>query len=622
VSTRSWQGRVCRIAALGVAAASLALAARADFPPAPANVDTQWPSYNGTVDGQRYAALDQINVQNAARLGEVCRIKVDEAAVFQTGLVQVDGVIYFTTALDTIAVDATDCSLRWRHAYKPEQEPVWMANRGVAYANGRILRGTPDGRLLALDARTGKTLWQHQIGDPHQGEFFSAAPQVFQGLVIIGAAGGDWAIRGRVMAYDVETGREVWRFNTIPRDDEPGAKSWKNAGTARYGGGGTWTTTTLDMSRGEVYVPVGNPAPDFIPTLRPGENLYANSLLVLDALTGKLKWYHQLISNDGQDLDLGAAPMLYFDSNSRPMVAFGSKDGYVYGVDRETRQRVFKTPITTIRNAGVAPTVEGVEVCPGPLGGVEWNGPALDKKNQAIVVGTVDWCAIVKRDAEFKFKPGQINLGGSWSFPGPGKGWIVALDPDTGGIRWKYRTESPQVAGVTPTAGGVVFSGDMDGNFLVLDSASGRELLKSDTGGGLAGGVITYMRAGRQYVAFASGNFSRLGFAAKGDPSLVIYALDGRNAPPPAAAPAGAAGPVAAADAARGAQRYAKVCAGCHGGRGEGAVGPKLQGLSAKMDYAMTVNWIKNPSDKMPKLHPQPLDDQAVADIARYVQGL
>ena len=200
--------------------------------------DSEWTSYNGTVDGQRFAPEEEINVQNASRLKEVCRAQVDEAGSFHTGLLQIGGLIYLTTSLDTLAIDAADCTVRWRHRYALQQDPVWLVNRGVAYASGRIFRGTPDGRLMALDALSGKTLWQHQIGDPRQGEFFSAAPQVYQGLVIIGAAGGDWAIRGRVMAFDAETGREVWRFNTIPRGDEAGAESWKDRKTARHGGGG------------------------------------------------------------------------------------------------------------------------------------------------------------------------------------------------------------------------------------------------------------------------------------------------------------------------------------------------------------------------------------------------
>lgn len=605
----------------GIALAFGSGLALADSPTPGVAADTEWPSYNGTVDGQRYAALDQINVGNAARLGEVCRYKAEEAGTFQTGLVQMGGVIYFASPLDTIAVDATDCSVRWRHHYTPEQTPVWLINRGVAYANGKIFRGTPDARLLAIDAQTGKTIWQHQVGDPTQGEFFSAAPQVYQGLLIMGAAGGDWGIRGRVMAFDQVTGREVWRFNTIPRGDEKGAETWKNVGSARYGGGGSWTTYTLDMAAGEVFVPVGNPTPDFIPGHRPGDNLYADSMVVLDARTGALKWYYQLVSNDGHDLDLGASPMLYFNGKAEPMVALGGKDGHVYGIHRETHKRLFRTPITTIKNEHVLPTVEGILACPGPLGGVEWNGPAMDQLNKSIVVGTVDWCAILKRDKEYVYKPGGFNLGGHWEFQGKGKGAVVALDPDSGKVRWKYETPAPQVAGITPTAGGVTFSGDMAGNFFVLESASGKELFKAQTGGALAGGVISYMRAGKQYVAFAAGNVSRLfnESGSSGSPSVVIYALDGKNAP--VAAPVSTA-PAGTPDAAKGGKTYATLCAACHGSKGEGGVGAKLIDIRKKLDFDATVKWIKSPSAKMPTLYPSPLDAQAVADVAAYVQGL
>ena len=172
-----------------------------------------------------------------------------------------------------------------------------------------------------------------------QGEFFSSVPAVWQGLLIIGAAGSDWGIRGRIMAYEQESGREVWRFYTIPRGKETGAETWKDRKSARYGGGGSWTTYTLDMASGEVFVPVGNPAPDFVPSHRPGANLFTDSMVVLDARTGALKWWYQMSPNDGLDLDLAAAPMLYWNSKGHPMVAIGSKDGYLYGVNRETQKR-------------------------------------------------------------------------------------------------------------------------------------------------------------------------------------------------------------------------------------------------------------------------------------------
>lgn len=613
--------RSSTVAGLAAFAASCTLSgalAAAEVPPA----DTDWLSFNKTADGQRYSELDEITPANAAQLKEVCRLKIADSGAFHSGLLVIDDTIYLTTGHDTVAVDATTCKERWRNTYVPEQTDVFATDRGAAYANGRLFRGTPDGRMLAIDAATGKTIWQEQAGDPRQGEFFGAAPIVWEGLIIEGTAGSDWGVRGRVMAYDQATGREIWRFYTIPRGKEAGAESWKERGTARYGGGGTWTHFAIDMSSGEVFAPVGNPAPDIVPGHRPGANLYTDSMVVLDAATGALKWYHQLVSHDGHDLDLGAAPMLYQNSDGEPMAAIGSKNGHLYGVNRETHKRVFDTPLVKIENEGVQPTAAGLHICPGVLGGVEWNGPAFDAKNKAIVVGAVDWCATITPVKAQKFIPGQFMLGGKWTMDPDASGWIEAVDPDKGTVRWRYHAEAPVVAAVTPTAGGVTFSGDMNGNFLVLDSGSGALLLKTNTGGAMAGGVITYLRGGTQYVALTSGNVSRLTFGPfSGTPSLMIYALNGKGgaAVSSSAASERAAG---APDAAAGKRLFAANCAACHGASAEGGAGPKLQGEHERKSEAEIVQWIKNPSAKMPKLYPSPLGEQDVADLAAYVKGL
>ncbi len=598
--------------------------------------DTDWPAYNNTANGQRYSALDQITSANVSQLKEVCRIKVDDSGTFQAGLVELDGAIYLTNAHDTLAIDARSCALRWRNVYRPQQQDVFQINRGVAYANGKLFRGTPDARLLAIDAASGKTVWMQQVGDPVQGEFFSSVPAIFQGTLIIGAAGSDWGIRGRVMAYDQDNGQELWRFNTIPRGAEVGAETWKVPDSARYGGGGSWTTYTLDMASGEVFVPVGNPAPDFVPSHRPGENLFTNSLVVLDARTGGLKWWHQMESNDGLDLDLGAAPALYWNSKGDAMVAFGSKDGHLYAVNRESKKRIFKTAVTTIAKPSKAPTAEGVHTCPGPVGGVEWNGPAYDEKTRQLMIGAVDWCAVIKSD-KVDFQPGKFLVAGSWIWDEQRSGWISAVDPDSGALRWQYHAEGPIVAGITPTAGGVTFAGDMSGNFLALDSKSGAVLHKTATGGAVAGGIITYAVGGKQYVAIDSGNVSRLSFGENGKPSVVIYALpDGMTTAatqPVASAKPGATpatGTIAAAataasaapDAGRGRDIFGHNCAACHGGHGEGGAGPALTAINARLDYAATVNWIENPSSKMPRLFPSTLSAQDVADVAAFVQGL
>ncbi len=614
------RGTILRCTSTAVMIAAMVLAASAGKAAGP--VDTHWPSYNGTVNGQRYSPLDQINVQNVASLKEVCRLKVDDSGTFQAGLIQIDGTLYLTNAHDTLAVDVTTCTQRWRNVYKPEQEELYQINRGVAFANGKLFRGTPDARLLAIDAATGKTLWQQQAGDPGQGEFFSSVPIIWQGLLITGAAGSDWGVRGRVMAYEQETGREVWRFYTIPRGKETGAETWKVPESSRYGGGGSWTTYTLDMSSGEVFVPVGNPAPDFAPSHRPGANLFTDSMVVLDARTGALKWWHQMLTNDGLDLDLAAAPMLYWNSKGRPMVAIGSKDGYLYGVDRETKKRVFKVPVTTVQMPDRAPTTTGVHGCPGPLGGVEWNGPAYDHLTKQIVVGSVDQCATFKSD-EVEFRPGQFLFAGSYILDDTKSGWVRAVNPDSGALRWEYHADAPVVAGITPTAGGVTFTGDMGGNFIAFESATGKVLLKTATGGALAGGVITYALGGIQYVAITSGNVSsRLSFGEGGKPSVVIYALPEHAksvspAPQAAAAiaPAVATAALAPPDVGRGKELFGKNCTACHGSQGEGSSGPALKGLRSRLDMAATINWIENPSAKMPRLYPSTLAAQAVTGM-------
>ncbi|NOT57227.1 MAG: c-type cytochrome, partial [Deltaproteobacteria bacterium] len=327
-------------------------------------------------------------------------------------------------------------------------------------------------------------------------------------------------------------------------------------------------------------------------------------------------------------LDLAAAPMLYWSSKGRPMVAIGSKDGFLYGVDRETKKRLFKVPVTTIKMPDRAPTTQGVHSCPGPLGGVEWNGPAYDQLTKQIIVGAVDQCAVFKSD-EVEFRPGQFLFAGSYELDEAKSGWIRAVHPDSGALRWEYHAETPVVAGITPTAGGVTLTGDMGGNFLVFESATGKVLLKTATGGAIAGGVITYALGGTQYVAITSGNVSsRLSFGDGGTPSVVIYALPehAKSVAPAPQAAASTAPPVATAaltspDAGRGKELFGKNCAACHGNSGEGGSGPALKGIRARLDVAATIQWIENPSAKMPRLYPSPLDAQAVTDVAAYVQG-
>jgi glucose dehydrogenase len=373
----------------------------------------QWMNFNNRLDGQRYSPLTQISPRNATQLREVCRIAIDGPASFTAGLVVVDGVIFTNTGRQTVAVDATNCRLRWRHSWVPEDEELRQSSRGPAVLDGRVFRGTGDGRLVALDAATGKLLWSNAIGVPRLSEFASAAPLAWQGMVFMGVGGGDAGARGRVMAYDASTGRELWRFHTIPMGRETGADTWKKPETARTGGGGIWGAMTLDAATGELFVPVGNPWPDIDSAYRPGDNLFTNSIVVLDAQTGALKWWHQAVPADTNDFDLAAAPVLYRDSRIRDVAAFVGKDGNLTALDRETRQPVFRTPLVATENHGLRATPEGRRVCPGFAGGTGWNGPALDRLNNTLLVGTRQGGCMTIRPAPTVYAPPAVNYGGS-----------------------------------------------------------------------------------------------------------------------------------------------------------------------------------------------------------------
>jgi alcohol dehydrogenase (cytochrome c) len=576
-----------------------------------------WLTYNKTLDGQRYSPLTQINTKNAASLTEVCRLKVSDQGTFQAGLIVVDGTMYATTGTDTLALDPTTCVEKWRSVYHRSQTPILPINRGVAYANGRLFRGTDDGRLIALDAKTGEQLWIDVVGDARLGEWISSSPVAWNGLVITGTAAGEFGIRGRVMAFDAATGREVWRFYTIPVENEVGADSWINTTWSMHGGGGTWSSFTIDPSTNEIFVPVGNPVPDFTPADRPGQNLFSNCVVALDALTGKVKWWYQTKPNDAQDHDLAAAPVLYRDHANQERVAVAGKDGFLHIIDRASHKLVVKTPVTTVDAVPKAPSTTGVRMCPGATGGVEWNGPGFDPKNQLLFVGAIDYCSIYKSEPGSTFNPGGLNYGGSWTpTDEPATGWITAVDAANGNVKWKYHAPAPVVSGITPTAGGVLFAGDNAGNFLVFDSANGTVLKKVATGGSLSGGVISYEVSARQYVAFTSGNISRTVFGAAGRPSILIMALP--------AAPAAQQTKVRTPNVDHGREVFYGMCAGCHGSEGKNIVydGGDLTTVKKRMTFDQIVAWIKNPKPPMPKVFPEPLQESEEADlkdVAKFV---
>jgi alcohol dehydrogenase (cytochrome c) len=494
-------------------------------PTGPAPVGDDWPTYNGNLQGSRYSTLTDVTPQNAANLKQVCSKQL-EAGAYQSTPIVVSGVIYTTTAHNTYAIDATNCSVKWQSTYTPKDKEPFPVDRGIALAGDRLVRGETDGHLVALDAATGKTLWDVAPASGARGEFLSSAPIVWNGTVYIGTAGSDWGVKGRMMAFDPANGKLKWTFTTIASGNDPGAKSWPDATAASRGGGGMWTSYTLDPDTGELFVPVANPAPDFASSVRTGANLYTDSIVVLDANTGAMKWYVQMLPHDVHDWDMAAPPVLFTTSDGKSMFAAAGKDANIYGVDRTTHQIVYATAGARRSNVSAIPTTSGTHICPGVLGGSEWNGPAYDQKDNLLIVPMDDWCATLKLGST-RYIPGGFYFGGSYVNDPytQARGKLTALDPASGKIKWQYTSQSPMLAGVTPTASGVAFTGDMGGNILVFDSATGKVLFKTLTQGSIAGSVITYAVNGKQYLAATSGNISRLTWGNSGTPTLLVYSL-------------------------------------------------------------------------------------------------
>jgi alcohol dehydrogenase (cytochrome c) len=487
---------------------------------------TSWLMYNKGYRGERYSSLREINAGNVAKLRPVCIAQLGEIGTFQTGPVMYDGILYATTHLGTYAIDATTCAKRWSHQHIAEGPEMNATNKGVALAGGRVIRGTQDGFLYALDAKTGTPLWTRQVADWTIGEGIGAAPIVWNGIVYQAKAGGDWGIRGQMMAFKVEDGSLAWSFDLIPTKGETGADTWKEPGSPKHGGGASWVTFALDRDSGTLFLPVGNPGPDFNSQMRPGADLFTISTVALDAHTGKLKWWYQLRPNDDHDWD--ATVVSLFDAGGKKLVATAGKEGILHVVNRNDGKLVFKLPVTTVLNHDVPLTPEGVRVC--PVAGVQWNGPAYSPSSGLLYVNAIDWCTVFKLGPRPKWVATvpYTGLSNGWGTNDPiskWAGWINAIDPTSGKMAWRVKRPTPMYAAITATAGGVLFTGDLDGNFLALDASNGNTLYSFNTGGPIAGGVITYEQKSKQYVAVASGN-SGGSIPLIGSATIVIFALE------------------------------------------------------------------------------------------------
>jgi len=491
-----------------------------------------WPTYNKTLTSDRFSELSQINADNVGKLKILCTYDTGQYTGFTSGLLEVNGALIFVTEYDIFSIDPATCRENWRTHEDYAPASAQGVNRGAAYLDGMLFRGTQDGRVLAYDFQTGKRIWETTIADVKKGESAPAAPIAWNGLVFIGNAGGDVkGVKGRMYALDAGSGKIVWEFYLVPKAEGdptrgPEAASPLNASTwdntlqgVPVTGGATWTSYTLDPDTGLLYVPGGNPAPDFAPELRPGSDLYTGSVVILDAKTGAYRNHFKLVPKDWHDWDVSSAPAIIKTAGGKTVLSVAPKDGLLYGFDLATNVLLYRVPVTRKENedAPFSPD-KPVHFCPGSTGGAEWNGPAYDPRTNFVYIGEVEWCTTVTLEPAEKIaaiKPAQpwsgeasINPFNTWGKPDPvfdWAGWTYAVDADTGAWKWRAKTNYPIQSGMTPTAGGVVFFGDMGGNFYALDTTTGRKLWGQKIGGAIGGGVITYAVNGTQKVAVATG---------------------------------------------------------------------------------------------------------------------
>jgi alcohol dehydrogenase (cytochrome c) len=505
-----------------------------------------WPSYGRTVAGDRFSPLTEIDRANVARLQQVCTYVLPEVAALQTGPLVVEGTMYFTTDTISYAIDGATCRETWR-APRHSGRNASLVHRGFAWLDGRLFRGTTDGHVLALAAADGRVVWDQMLDVRGPGISYPMAPIAADGLVFIGNAGGDNAgVTGHVFALDARDGHVVWRFDVVPAAG-PARGTWQNT-RIPLSGGAFWTSFTYDAAAHVLYVPAGNPAPDFDIMLRKGDNLYSNSIIALDGPTGRILAYNQLVKHDAHDWDVDAPPTLVTTRGGKRIVASANKDALLSILDRSSvsPQPVLESnslpPVIPLRSQTQVATRLNVDVplsrdtltrfCPGITGGVEWNGAAYSPVTNLLYVGAVDRCISVRLRKDTVAVPttgrqwmGEDQGGRVIDSPDSSRGWITAVDAESGRTRWKLPVAKPILAGVTPTAGGLVFTADLGGHVYAFDAESGRVLWETDTGQSIGGGVVAYLAGGRELIGIASGMRSPTWPGGAQQSRIVVYGL-------------------------------------------------------------------------------------------------
>ncbi|NKB35588.1 MAG: PQQ-binding-like beta-propeller repeat protein [Gammaproteobacteria bacterium] len=507
---------------------------------------------NGNYDQTRYYPAEQINRETIKNLTRAWVFKTEIKESMETSPIVVNGVMYVTTSFNHVyALNAKTGKQLWH--YKHEMGPITTYccgpnNRGVAAHGNMVYFGTLDAKLVALNAKTGKKAWETQIADPELGYSETMAPTAVDGKILIGTNGGEYGIRGFVKAYDANTGDLLWTFHTTP---ENSAGVWaENDATGRYMhrdiaaekaalkksgdpyktlGGGVWQNMAIDRDNGRVYFVVGNPSPDLYGAIRPGDNLYTNSLVSVDLNSGQYICHFQYIAHDVWDLDAVSPPILTSvadtDGSMVKGVLHGGKTGYVYAHRASDCSLIrFSEPMVSQENRWVLPTAEGARMLPGANGGVEWSPMAIDP-HQGLTYAINLHQPMTYHVEETPYPGGKLWLGGAFKVIPDEEQWgnVSAVDYHTGAIKWKVKTQQPMIGGILATGGGLVFTGEGNGLFKAYNSSTGELMWQDKAKAGVNAPPSSYNVDGDQYIVVGAGGNVQLNYTRGNE--IIAYKL-------------------------------------------------------------------------------------------------
>jgi PQQ-dependent dehydrogenase (methanol/ethanol family) len=509
---------------------------------------------NGSYAQTRYNLNKQINGDNVSKLRPAFTFQTEVLESMQTAPIVVDGIMYITTSYNHVyAIDAVTGKQFWHYKHKMGPVTTYCCgpnNRGVAIMGDRVFMGTLDAKLVALDAKTGKLLWDTQIADPELGYSETMAPVAVNGRILIGTNGGEYGIRGFVKSFDAKDGKLQWTFHTIPEKGHEGVwavndstgrnmlrdiKAEKEQLAKQGGdfyktlGGGVWMAPAVDLETNSIFFVVGNPSPDLYGTERPGDNLYTDSIVSLDLNTGKYKWHHQYIAHDVWDLD-AVSPVILTEAKGKDgkmtkVAIHAGKTGHVYVHDRANGNLIrFSEAMVPQDGLWTLPTKEGAKMMLGANGGVEWSPMAFNPETRMAYAANL-LQPMTYHVEPSKYPGGKLWLGGAFkTIPSEKQsGRLSAVNIDTGKVAWKFETDEPLIGGVLATAGGLVFNGEANGLFRAFDAKNGKKLWEYQTGAGVNAPAVSYAVGGKQYIAVAAGGNNQID--AKRGNSVVVFAL-------------------------------------------------------------------------------------------------